>query len=202
MPAKPKPIDWVSVELEYRAGLMTLKDIGSRYGVSDVGIIKRARQYGWTRSLQAKIEQERENRLNVVMAQVKQAEGAVISYPLERQTIEINAQMQADIILSHRRDINSLRLTVAEMANDLGDLGDRRIKLFVDSIRAGSLKAGDEVKVLAGALEAAIALPQRSSIAVKLVTALSTLVDKERQAFGIDKGETSARSLGEVLDSL
>jgi hypothetical protein len=202
MPAKPKPIDWVSVELEYRAGLMTLRDIGARYGVSDVGIIKRARQYGWTRSLQAKIEQERENRLNVVMAQVKQAEGAVISYPLERQTIEINAQMQADIILSHRRDINSLRLTVAEMATDLGDLGDRRIKLFVDSIRAGSLKAGDEVKVLAGALEAAIALPQRSSIAVKLVTALSTLVDKERQAFGIDKGETSARSLGEVLDSL
>lgn len=49
-------VDWDAVEREYRIGLRSLKDIGVEFGVSDAGIIKRAKRDGWVRDLSARIE--------------------------------------------------------------------------------------------------------------------------------------------------
>jgi hypothetical protein len=46
-----KVIDWEAVEIQYQAGVRSLKDIGVEFGVSDAGIIKRAKNEGWTRGL-------------------------------------------------------------------------------------------------------------------------------------------------------
>lgn len=43
-------IDWEGVEAAYVAGMESLRAIGERFGVSDAGIIKRARKYGWKRA--------------------------------------------------------------------------------------------------------------------------------------------------------
>ena len=48
---KRKAIDWESVEMQYRAGIRSLRDIGAEFGVSDVAIIKRAKRDEWTRDL-------------------------------------------------------------------------------------------------------------------------------------------------------
>ena len=53
--AKKPPVDWEAVEREYCFGLRTLKDIGAEFGVSDAGIIKRAKRDGWVRDLSSKI---------------------------------------------------------------------------------------------------------------------------------------------------
>lgn len=50
-------IDWAAVELHYRANLRSLKDIGKEYGVSDAGIIKRAKRDGWTRGAKSASKQ-------------------------------------------------------------------------------------------------------------------------------------------------
>ena len=44
-----KMIDWEAVELQYRAGIRSLKDIGREFDVSDAAIVKRARKEGWIR---------------------------------------------------------------------------------------------------------------------------------------------------------
>ena len=44
-----KAVDWEAVEREYRAGIRSLKDIGAEFGVSDAGIVKRAKRDGWER---------------------------------------------------------------------------------------------------------------------------------------------------------
>ena len=200
MPAKAKPVDWVTVELEYRAGMLTLRAIGDRHGVSNVAIIKRAKQYGWTRDLRQKIEQERENKLNEAMVVARSREEKLIQFPIERQTVEVNAQMQADLIISHRRDISSLRGTVARMVDELGDMGESRFRDFINKLEDAT---GDErIKALTGALNSALALPGRSTIARNLVTCLSTLIDKEREAFGINHDGDRPKSLGEILDAL
>ena len=46
--SKPN-LDWTAIEAHYRAGIRSLKHIGDEYGVSDAGIIKRARRDCWTR---------------------------------------------------------------------------------------------------------------------------------------------------------
>ena len=49
-------IDWEALEIQYRAGIRSLKNIGSEFGVSDAAIIKRAKRDNWSRDLKAKIQ--------------------------------------------------------------------------------------------------------------------------------------------------
>ena len=46
---KTQNIDWKGVEQAYRAGIHSLVTMGEHFGVSDAGILKRARKEGWTR---------------------------------------------------------------------------------------------------------------------------------------------------------
>jgi hypothetical protein len=54
---KPKtPPDWERIELDYRAGVKTLRQIGEEHGISHAAIAKRAKASGWERDLAAKIQ--------------------------------------------------------------------------------------------------------------------------------------------------
>lgn len=202
---KPVLINWFDLENEYRTGSDSLATLGLKYGCSDVAIMKRAKKYGWTRDLQEKIKRETENKLNQMVAEqlseYDQTGKAFMSYPMERRTIEINAQMQADIILSHRKDIKQLRDTVGGMVNELGVAGDPRLQNLLNQL-SEQPTVEQRVKALGDALSAALALPTRAGIAVRLVNAMSTLIDKEREAFGMTSQDNRPQSLGEVLDAL
>ena len=45
--AKP---DWEAIESAYRAGVLSLRDIGDKYGVTEGAIRKRAKKLGWVRN--------------------------------------------------------------------------------------------------------------------------------------------------------
>ena len=51
-----KAVDWERIELDYRAGIKTLRQIAEENGISHVAINKRAKRDGWTRDLSAKIQ--------------------------------------------------------------------------------------------------------------------------------------------------
>ena len=55
-PKKPR-VDWEAVERDYRAGVLTLREIGERYDCSHVAITKRAKKEGWVRDLAPKIRE-------------------------------------------------------------------------------------------------------------------------------------------------
>ena len=52
--------DWERIELDYRAGVKTLRQIAEEHGISHVAITKRAKRDGWTRDLSAKIQSKAE----------------------------------------------------------------------------------------------------------------------------------------------
>lgn len=112
-------VDWEAVECEYRAGIRSLKDIGSEFGVSDAGIIKRAKRDGWTRDLSAKIKAKAEALVsarevsNGVRAQTKATEKAII---------ETNAQVMAEKLLGQRDDVQRLRNTIKNLNEELDAL--------------------------------------------------------------------------------
>ena len=55
MPKKEnEPIDWAGIERDYRAGVMSVREIAKWYGVSHTAINKRAKADGWTREAQPK----------------------------------------------------------------------------------------------------------------------------------------------------
>lgn len=41
--------DWEAIESAYRAGVLVLRDIGEKYGVTEGAIRKRAKKFGWVR---------------------------------------------------------------------------------------------------------------------------------------------------------
>lgn len=48
MTSAPKPnADWESVEREYRAGVLSVREIGKAAGVSHVAVLKKAKREGW-----------------------------------------------------------------------------------------------------------------------------------------------------------
>lgn len=42
--------DWEAIESAYRAGVLSLRDIGEQYGVTEGAIRKRAKKFGWVRN--------------------------------------------------------------------------------------------------------------------------------------------------------
>lgn len=52
MHKKNKAIDWAGVERDYRAGVMSIREIAKWYGISDTAIHKKAKAEGWVRKQQ------------------------------------------------------------------------------------------------------------------------------------------------------
>jgi hypothetical protein len=49
--AKPAAPDWERIELDYRAGVKTLRQIAAEHGITHGAINKRAKRDGWERDL-------------------------------------------------------------------------------------------------------------------------------------------------------
>jgi hypothetical protein len=120
-------IDWAGVEIEHRAGIRSLRDIGAEFGVSEAAIRKRAVKEGWLRDLgeRIKIKAQELVRKSEVREGVRKATAIEI--------IESVATQQAAVILNERADIVRLagicdKLEV-ELETDAGEL-ERRAKIL------------------------------------------------------------------------
>ena len=189
--AKKKLIDWEAVELHYRAGIRSLKDIGAEYGVSDAGIIKRAKRDGWDRDLRAKIQAKAEAK---VSASLVSAEVSAQTKASERQIVEANASKIADVQLAHRKDIQRKRSIVARLMDELeAQVGPENAALLADlgdMLRNPDENGQDKLNDL---YRKVVSLPERAKTAKTLAETLRITVDMERQAFGMDaKGADGA----------
>lgn len=183
VPARAK-VDWEAVELHYRAGIRSLKDIGAEFGVSDAGIIKRAKRDGWERDLRAKIQAKAEAK---VSASLVSAEVSAQTKVLERQVVEANAQAVADIRLAHRRDIHRARRLTNALLDELEKQTDPDTLALLgelgEMLRNPDKYDNDKLNNL---YQAIISLPERSKTMKVLVESQQKLVLLERQAFGLD----------------
>ena len=49
--AKRKQIDWEAIEREYRSGSLSVAEIARQHKISHPAILKKAKKFGWKRSL-------------------------------------------------------------------------------------------------------------------------------------------------------
>ena len=184
VPQKAQP-DWERIELDYRAGIKTLRQIADEHGISHVAVAKRAKRDGWTRDLAAKIQAKADELINkslvtsAVTVETKIAEKAVI---------DANAQAVADIRLAHRHDIRRARTLTNALLNELEQQTDPNTLAMLQEL-GELLRSEDDngndrrndlyVKV--------ISLSERSKTMKTLADSLRVMVDMERTAFGMDK---------------
>lgn len=180
-------VDWDEIERLYRADLRTFAQLASDFGVADSTVRRRAKKGQWKRDLKNRIK-ERTNQIVQERAVNSLASDQVAR---DDMTIEENAQLTANVRLSHRQDIRTARQISMTLFDDLqAQLGaenrQRLEDLFIAALKEGSV----DVSALE-AYERVIALPTHVRVMKDLADTMTKLVTLERQAYGLDDVDSS-----------
>jgi DNA-binding cell septation regulator SpoVG len=182
-PGKPAP-DWERIELDYRAGIKTLRQIAGENGISHVAINKRAKRDDWGRDLSAKIAAKADELVTKASVTKSVTNAAKAS---EKQVVDANAVAIADVRLAHRKDIQRKRSIVARLMDELeaqvGQDGVSMLAELGEIMRNPDDNGQDKRNDL---YQKIISLPERAKTAKTLAETLRITVDMERQAFGMD----------------
>ena len=185
-----KQIDWEALEIQYRAGIRSLKDIGSEFGVSDAAIIKRAKRDNWSRDLRAKIQARADAK---VSASLVRAEVSAQTKAREQEVVEANAQAVADIRLAHRHDIRRARTLTNALLNELEQQTDPNTLAMLQELGELLRREDDNAQDRRNDIYMkVISLSERSKTMKTLADSLRLVVDMERTAFGMDKDQVPA----------
>ena len=174
-------VDWEAVEMQYRAGLRSLKDIGKEFGVSDAGIIKRAKVHGWDRDLSAKIKAKADAKVSALQVS---AEVSAKRRATEAEVVNASAQAIVIVKMAHRADITRQRRLVNSLMTELEAVTDNP-ELF--ATLGELMESPDErgVDKLKDAYKRVISMSQRITGIKTLAEALRILIALEREAFDI-----------------
>lgn len=189
--AEKREIDWEGIERDYRAGILSVREIAAAYGCSHVAIGKRAKTRGWVRDLSAKIQAKAEEL--VTKAEVTGSVTKTEQLATEREIIEANAHRIAEIRSAHRTDIRTARTLamnlLAELEHQTGnqDLYQQLAELLIDPEEDSSEAAKKRARDRMEAFQRAMSLGGRTKTMKDLADTLKTLVALEREAYGIDK---------------
>lgn len=174
--------DWERIEGEYRAGLLSVREIAASQGITHGAIQKRAKRDGWERNLSKRI-QDKAERL-VASREVATQVATETAIP-ERLLIEANAEVIATIRLSHRKDIARSRNLAMSLLVELESVTGN-IELFEqlgEILRAPDDKGQDKRNDL---YQKVISMSGRVSNMKSLSDTLKTLIGLEREAYGIN----------------
>jgi hypothetical protein len=167
--------DWEAVEREYRAGQLSVSEIGRQHGVSHTAINKRAKKEGWLRDLSKKVRQ-------TVSARLVSAE---VSATNAREAVELAAARGVEVVRQHRRDIARGRDLTLRLLDELDGT-----TAYVGEIEAMIVDetAGDRSTQRRNAMLKAVSLPSRAGVIKDLSAAAKNWITLERQAFNLDEG--------------
>lgn len=182
-------IDWERIELDYRAGLKSLREMAAEHGITHAAIRKKADKLGWERDLRTKI-QARAEALVLVSAAVSTPVSAE-TRAAEKRVIDSNAQALADVRLGHRRDIRRGRDLTNRLLAELEQLSDQPElgQALVESFCSDPDSSPDDFKLrrsrLNNLLDRVLSLPARVGTLKTLSDALRNLINLEREAWGM-----------------
>lgn len=191
-----KAPDWERIEADYRAGVMSVREIAASQGITHGAINKRAKRDGWERDLTAKIKAKADALVSKreVSSQVSTEKAAT-----DKAIVDANAEAIARIRLSHRSDIVRSRTLVMSLLSELeGQTENRELFEKLGELMMSPDENGRDK--LYEAYQKVISLSGRTSTMKALSDSLKTLVGLEREAWGLEgASDTPKHVLGVAL---
>ena len=193
--ARPSKVDWDLLEIEFRQGKRSLRNIGEQFGISESAIRKKAKSAGWEQDLSARIDAKtealvlkKEHREKVARGEAEDTDEGVVTSASE---VRAEAVWQQRTDTSRARGVvNNLFLELEQMVGDnvdnLKKLGDR----LCEPNENGIDKLNDTYQKV-------ISLPGRADVAKKLVESLEKSINLERKILRI-KDEESAEEIAKT----
>lgn len=197
--------DWERIELDYRAGIKSLREIAADHAVAPSTITRRAKKNGWSRDLSERIQRKADELVTQEEASAtRNAERNTVSPLSEQETIDANAQAIATVKRAHRKDIQRTRKVamglLAELENMVGIETAKLLEQLGDLMRDENDRGRDTINDLYHKI---VSLPGRAKTMKELSESMTKLVGLERQAFGMDEKENApADSLTTLLNGI
>jgi hypothetical protein len=193
-------IDWEMVEIDYRAGIKVLRQIGLDHGLSEGAIRKRAKRDKWMRNLAVKITAKADEMVRKEVANLVRKPGTQVSIATETQVIEANAELQFRIRMEHRKDITRSRSLFQKLLAEV-EAETAALDLFASLGELLDTSGPDKTGAwrqdkLSELYKKVISQTGRIDNAKKLVEVLEKVIKLERQAVGIKDEESEDKGRG------
>jgi len=188
--------DWERIEFDYRAGIMTLREIAEKHGLTHGAINKRAKRDGWARDLTAKIRAKAEA---LVSKATVSDEVSKSRADTEKATVDGNADAIATVVIRQRKDLTALS---SEQAALLAELVWQRENLPAIERATEILAAvedGPNPDELRKAVQRAVGLGGRVNNLKALAEIASKLIPLERTVWKIDGQDGSESGFEKML---
>lgn len=181
MAAKRKIIDREKLELDFRAGIKTFREMSAIHGLSAARIKQIADEENWQRDLAAKIKQVAEAKLNKTILNANlNTEARKAS---EAEVVNASADQVVSIRLSQRTRISKAIDIVAGLFDELHEDSELRKSKDPEAKKP-------------------MALHTRTGIAKSLTDSLKTVIGLEREAYSITSTPGSENPLAALISQL
>lgn len=195
MGEEKKVTDWERVELDYRAGLLSVREIADARGCSHTAINKRAKKEGWERDLQAKIRAKADS---MVSKREVSKEVSAERMETERNVVEANAHVIADIRMAHRKDIKRSRTLCLSLLEEVESqtINPELYEELGEMLRSEDKNGADRRNDLYNKV---ISSAGRISSMKQLAETLRILVALEREAYSISNEDPTTSDVPSSL---
>lgn len=184
--------DLIAIEADYRAGVLSLRAIGTKHGITEGAVRKWAKAANppWQRDLTAVVHKAA--RTQLMRDSVRGTHHAYdgVRTATEKELVEVAARSIVQVVREHRGAIQAGQQMVGMLLGQLQDCATHRERLeeliLEDTADAdGTGKAAEGAGRRRTAMMRAVSLPQHAATMKDLAIAMKHLVGLERQAFGL-----------------
>lgn len=177
-----KVVDWERIEVDYRAGIKTLRDIAEEHNITHGAINKRAKRDEWVRDLTAKIQAKA---AELVSKSAVSKEVSKTKRILESEIITANAVNNATIEIKQREDVTFGRGVITSLMQELKEQIDNRADLedLGEMMRNPDAYGNDKLN---DQYMRVVSFAGRVDSAKKLADANKVQVELERRVYKID----------------
>lgn len=197
MSVSPKTApDWERIEFDYRAGIMTLREIAEKHGLTHGAINKRAKRDGWARDLTAKIRAKAEA---LVSKATVSDEVSKSRADTEKATVDGNADAIATVVIRQRKDLTALSSEQAALLVELVWQRENLPAIERATEILAAVEDGPNPDELRKAVQRAVGLGGRVNNLKALAEIASKLIPLERTVWKIDGQDGSESGFEKML---
>ena len=133
-----RTIDWERIELDYRAGVLTLREIASAHAVSHTSVRKHAEMVGWDRDLTARIVAKAEALVSRAEVSKEVSNARMVS---ARETVEANALVLSDVLMGRKSGVGEMcEIVIGQVKELKTHEGDLKERVFLTGRVADTMK--------------------------------------------------------------
>lgn len=178
--------DWEAIERDYRAGVLSIREVAKVYGVSEGAIRKRANKEAWARDLSTKVQNE------VRSALVRDEQMRKGTHPYDARTeneiVTTAAAQVVAVVRGHRASLQRLTAVAESLLTELSEqtINREAYAELGELLRSDDPNMQDRRNDLYNKI---ISGGSRIDGVKKLSDTMKNIIQLERQAFNIGDNE-------------